>query len=158
AAPGAASEPVRAIRVAYEAVDGCPASDAFVGEIRARTPLVRIAQGAETAVEIAVRVAREEGGARGRLELRMPDGEPSARGLVGATCEQVVSGLALIAAVALDPNASVAALVSPAPEPVPAPPGAVPTRAQEPPPDRPAPVPPPRGASKVRWTIGARGE
>jgi hypothetical protein len=99
-----------AARVDYSASTGCPDAEAFVARIRARTSRLRSPLRGEAASEYRVQVTPSESGARGTLTVVDPSGARSSRDVEGDTCESVVDALALIAALALDPDASTAPL------------------------------------------------
>lgn len=85
----------------------CGSADAFVSEVRARSPRVRFAAAGESAPRSLV-VHVEPRGAKmsGRIELHEADGTTTERAVIGASCDDVTSGLGLVAALALDPMAS----------------------------------------------------
>jgi hypothetical protein len=91
------------IRVDYAAASGCPSRAELVDEIRARSPRVVEAPAGEEAIGVAVRVTKERRGFAGTVTLRFAGAAPSSRTLAGASCSEVVAGLALMAAVAVDP-------------------------------------------------------
>lgn len=121
----------------YAAPPECPAAAGFLGEVAARTSIPRPAQPNEPATTLTVVVKKITGGFKGTLEIRATEGPAAARQVAAADCEQVVSALALMTALAIDPNAST-----------------VPVRKQpEPPPSKPEPVTPqPRSAQAVPST------
>lgn len=92
----------------YAAPPGCPGADRFLAEVAARTSVSRPAEPNERATRLTVIVKEVPGGDRGTLRLASPDGAVSARHVSAADCEQVVSALALMTALAIDPNASTA--------------------------------------------------
>ncbi len=131
-APAAAEDAPEPIRVAFRAPEGCPDEAAFTGEITARTAKARAARPGEAARTFTVALEVSGKGARGTLAIEDPHGESAAREVSGDTCAEVVSALALIAALAIDPKASTA------PRP-PAPPHRPPERLPPPPPYAPLP-------------------
>lgn len=100
------AEEIERIAVTYEAHPLCPNEDAFVGEIAARTSRFRRVPEGGGGRTIRVRLREEEGhaGTRGELVLAEGDAE-SVRVVHDESCAVVVSGLALIAALAIDPEA-----------------------------------------------------
>jgi hypothetical protein len=107
-----------AFRVDYVAPASCPDADAFSALVRARTKRVREASVSEPAQTLRVELRESEGGVLGQLTAER-DGETSdVRTLRGQTCADVVSALALTAALSLDPSAR---LSLPPPPPAPAP-------------------------------------
>ena len=131
------------IKIDYEAPAGCPSRTSFAGEIFARTTKAREA-GAETARVMHVRVVKRGDAHSGRLWID----EGAAREVDGASCGEVVGALGLVAALAVDPQASMAPRPTPVAEPAPPPP---PPPAE---PEKPPPSPPPR-AERTRIGIGA---
>jgi hypothetical protein len=134
-----AAEP-EPIALRYRVHAACPAAAAFVREVAARTQRARIALDAEFARTFDVTISESSGRSIGRIDIRDPDGARSVREVDGPDCAEVVSALALIGALAVDP----AALAQPTPAPV----------APAVPPEPPAagPVAPPTHASK--WALG----
>jgi hypothetical protein len=112
-----ATEP---IRIDFHAHDGCPDEGKFTGEVRARTAKARIAFPAEPARFFRVNVTRDRGTtkSRGKLTIEDPGGAVSVREVSGESCGEVVSALALITALAIDPKASTAVEPPPHPPPV----------------------------------------
>jgi hypothetical protein len=151
AAGAADSEP---IRIRFEAAGGCPDEAAFLDQIRARTAKARVAVAGEKARTFSVRLTQEGRSIRGRLSISIEESADTAdlREVTGERCAEVVSALALITALAVDPRASTA---PPARLPLPrlpapplgsgdasAPSPAAPPRSQLPP-NHPAPYLPP---------------
>lgn len=101
---GKSSEP---LRVDYRREGACPDGDAFFGAVRARTEKARPATSGEAARTLKVTVAEEARGSRGTLAIVAADGasSTSVREVRAATCDDVVSALALVAALAIDPEA-----------------------------------------------------
>jgi hypothetical protein len=118
-APAAADDVAEPIRVAFRArpAEACPDEAAFTGEIVARTAKARLARPGEGARTFTVAVEAEGKRARGTLSIEDPHGESAAREISGDTCAEVVSALALIAALAIDPKASTAPKPPPPPKP-----------------------------------------
>ncbi len=142
----------------YRAPAGCPSWPRFVTEVALRTPRVRLGEDRRhRAIAIDVDIADERTHAIGRLVLREADGSRAVRKVDGADCAEVTSALALVAALALDPQASTRPIVVAASLPashVPAatmtPPSTAPTRdtvksAEEP-------------ARSVDWHVSAGAE
>ena len=146
-----AAEP---LAVAYEAPEGCPRSEAFFQEISARTTKARAAQPNERARVMHVVVTRSGGQHEGRLWIEDASASSTARSVSGKTCGEVISALALIGALAVDPRASTA--------PIAAPPiatdqaGAAPADARGPAASPPAATPLPAAASPPAAPVPAR--
>ena len=124
---GAEPEP---IRLSYTASDGCPSRDAFLGRLRARTTRFREAAEGEAARVFTVELALGAEASRGKFTVRARDGSSATRELKAPSCEQVGAALALVVAIAIDPQALVE-VAQPKSE-----------REPEPPPLPPAPPPP----------------
>jgi hypothetical protein len=105
------SDPVEPILIDYEAAAGCPGADELIRQIGQRTSRARLAAPGESARRFSVRV--EAIGDRFRGHLALSDG--SSREVDGATCAAVVSAMALITALAIDPKASTAPVEVPPP-------------------------------------------
>lgn len=143
------------IRFEYRAPgEVCPAEQAFVAQVRARTTRWRIAAPDELARTFVVDVAVRADHVTARLVIRALGAGESARDLTGARCDAVVDGIALMAALAIDPSASTAPVPPPtaARPPAPAPP-VTPVLVSAP---APAPATPP-AASRWQLAFGAGG-
>jgi hypothetical protein len=119
AAAGAlAAAPARAepapLRIDYEATGGCPGAAVFLEEIQWRTSLARVAGPTEAALPVKVRIVRRGPVNSGRLVLGEGRGAIT-REVQGARCDEVVSALALITALAVDPRARTASKPPPPP-------------------------------------------
>jgi hypothetical protein len=104
----AARAQVEAIRLTYDAYAGCPSEAQFVGDVTARTDRARRVGADEPARAFDVRVRAEDGESRGVLQITSLDGTVSLRDVTGETCAAVVSALALMTALAIDPRAATA--------------------------------------------------
>jgi hypothetical protein len=102
-----ATEPVH---LHYDAPDGCPAADAFVAEVQARTPRMRLATEEEAGLTLRVTVVRADGRLEGTLVVVDASGAESRREVSGDSCATVTLALALVAALRIDPMASTTAL------------------------------------------------
>jgi len=125
------------IRINYDAPASCPNADAFYDAVRARTDLVRKAQGNEPRVDVNVRVTRGDRGFHGEMREVVNQSETSARSVDGSTCKEVAEALAFTVALSFDPDAH-APLPPDAPPPTPT---ATPPQAPVPP--APVVAPPP---------------
>lgn len=91
--------------VDYEAPASCPAREEFIREIQARSPIAVLpGLGQAPDVVVVVRLASDKKGFRGELELTAGLVSKE-RKLTSGTCKEVVSALALVTALAIDPNA-----------------------------------------------------
>lgn len=123
AAPAAASV---AVRFEYAAPAECPNEAAFVERVRERSQHGHFAADGELARTFVVTVAVDEGGATARVDFVDNDGSSVFRRVRGESCDEAVSGIALVTALAIDGRATPAepetpaatASVAPAPRPV----------------------------------------
>jgi hypothetical protein len=109
-------------RVEYAVDSLCAETDRFSMSLLDRTDRAHRAKAAERATEFRVGVERDGTSLAGHLTVVDLDGSTIERRVPGATCDEVVSAMALIAAVLVDPNASLPRTAeprSPAVEPVP---------------------------------------
>jgi hypothetical protein len=105
AAPARASE---AVRFEYEAPSECPNQAAFVERVRERLPDARLAADGELARTFVVTITVDESGATAQVDFVDADGSTAFRKVRGGTCEEVVSGIALVTALAIDARATAA--------------------------------------------------
>ena len=84
---------------------GCSSREAFVRELMQRTSRIRVSDASETPAIFAVELADRGTHELGILRLIEADGMETTRVVTGATCDEVVSALALVAAVLVDPEA-----------------------------------------------------
>jgi hypothetical protein len=158
----AAAEP-ESVRIDYVAPAGCPDAAGFLRSLRERTSRFRQVVADEPVRRFLVRVTASAAAFAGRLEIRNPDGSTAFRSVDAAVCDEVASALALMTALAIDPDAltsgTKAAAKRPA-EPTPESAGG--------PEGRPAPAAaaavtasPPRAletpSEPWRWSAGAQG-
>jgi len=108
------AEVQQAVHVAYAAPAGCSSRAVFVHELMSRTSRVRLVEDTQPAAIFAVDLADRGAHIRGELRLIEPDGSETTRVVDGASCEEVVPALALIAAVLVDPE-SLTRATTPAP-------------------------------------------
>jgi len=130
-----------AIRTEYTAPPGCPDQAEFIKRVQARLSAARVPEPGELARTLSVVVSEDEEGYSARLDFVDARGEAIVRTLSGKTCDEVVSGIALVTALALE------APHEEAPEPVPAPPSVAPVATAAP--DPPVKTPPPPAAVPV---------
>jgi hypothetical protein len=146
-----AAPPGQPFRLEYWAEGHCPDAIEFARQIQTRAPRLRPAEGDEPALGFYAELVERPGSATGRLTARTPDGREVAREVRGATCDDVVAALALIAALAADPSQPVAAPASGAAEVHPATPVRRHVRDDLPVEDLEPPDP------ALRWTFGVGG-
>jgi hypothetical protein len=102
----AASEPRRAW-LDYRPVEGCPGEYTFRAQVQARTAKLILsptpANGAASDQGVyEVRLRRDPGGYSGALEVKLPHATPTHNELSGPTCDEVVAGLAIAAALGVE--------------------------------------------------------
>ncbi len=102
----ALAQPEAGVRLDYQADARCAADEkAFIAEVHARSPRIRISPDASRSLVVRiVRVSPSK--MAGRIELHEHDGTTTERTVSGASCEEIVSALGLVTALALDPTAS----------------------------------------------------
>jgi hypothetical protein len=166
-AQAASAQPGERVRIRYVAPSECPAEGVFLREVRARLSSDWEAPEGELARLMDVRVERDDD-ARYLATLRFttPEGIAVRRVVVGKACESVVSGGALVAALAIEARLSETteetAAETPPTEtrPLTSAPRSNPVRAPEPvrarPPNPPARRSPPAAGSPWRVELGAR--
>jgi hypothetical protein len=150
---GAASSAPEPITLDYGAARSCPDRSVFLDEIRSRTNRLRDARPGEAARVIEITVTEAAQGVDGLLRIRDPGGSDAERAVHGASCPHVVSALALIVALAIDPQAS----TEPRPLPKPSSPPAAPRDLSPPAKDEPPPSTDPPAPGGVAFGIGAQG-
>jgi hypothetical protein len=161
---------VEAIRIAYHAAPGCPDEVRFVDDVMGRTDRARRASDAERGRTFDVVLTGEGAKSRGVLRITDAGGRLTKREVVGQSCSDVAGALALVAALAIDPEARTRSDSSARPsaetssaQPALAPPPEVGASSDNAPdrenfiaivPDR-LPSPP---RSRLRFSVGAMGE
>jgi len=116
-ASGARAEDAVAYRIESPTESVCPASREFATQLGARTPRARPAVGSEPALRFVVEVAAKSPPWVGRLTVQDLGGATTVREVPGASCQEVVSAMALIAAILVDPDASTEPWRPPPPAP-----------------------------------------
>jgi hypothetical protein len=89
------------VRLTVQSDAGCPDEAEFIARVRARTEFVVAAPG-EPAITFTVELAQLQDEAEARLELRTFDGAGRQRRIVAPSCEEAVSAMAFVVAVAID--------------------------------------------------------
>ena len=99
-----------AVELRYDAHPSCPGRSTFEAAVTSRTARARFADvGASRARAFHVRVERRGAGrVVGRIEGTDAHRSRTDRAIAGTSCEEVVSALALVTALAIDPGASTA--------------------------------------------------
>jgi len=120
----------------------------FFGRVRERSVHQRSALPGEMARSFVVTVTLDENGASARVDFVDADGTAITRGVRGETCDEVVSGIALVTALAIDARAGSESAV-----PAPAASVEAPPPKAKPPPPKPPPKPAP-GSPPLLFTAG----
>jgi hypothetical protein len=94
------------VRLHWSAAAECPEQTRFEAEVRARTRNATFVEATSTGRLFVVDLATKERGFEGRLQIREGPGPSATRTFEGDTCAEVVSALALLTALAIDPEAS----------------------------------------------------
>jgi hypothetical protein len=147
-----------AFRVEYADGSTCSNAESFAEQLLRRTERLRHASGDEPALLFRIAIAPSGATLNGRLSVRELDGSETARDVPGATCEEVTTAMALIAAVLVDPNAAAEPHPEPGPEPSPPPLSPATTSTPSPASRKPDPVQPAKAAepkaTPSRVTLG----
>lgn len=94
--------PAELVRIAYDAPADCPSRDVFLARVRSRVGTAWEAPPEGAARAVQVTVVRESGKSAGRLAFVDENGRPVHRAVSGATCDDVVSAIALVTALAIE--------------------------------------------------------
>jgi hypothetical protein len=98
----AAVRPPEKVRVTYDATPGCPTSNAFFAQVRERVGTDWEAPPNELARTIEVRVTGGADKSVARIDFVDENREPIARVVTAKTCDEVVAGIALVTALAIE--------------------------------------------------------
>jgi hypothetical protein len=101
-----AQSPDEAVRFHYRAPAGCPNGETFASRVQARTGRARLGEPGELARQFDVEVHLDTQGARARLSFTDSQGAAVVRAVRGETCEEVVSAIALVTALAIEAGPS----------------------------------------------------
>jgi hypothetical protein len=129
AQPSVAAPADEAVRFDYRAPPGCPDAEAFANRVQERTARARLGELHELARTFVVEIRTDDAGATARLSFIDSRGAPVVRSVRGQTCDEVVSAIALVTALAIDAGPSPAG--EPAPAVASAPPPAAPPASTE---------------------------
>lgn len=155
------------LRFVYEAPPECPNDVAFAAAVRAQTKSATLVTGTDEptgSFGISVRITRAQNLLFGRLAIEEPGRNASVREVTATTCDEVVSALALMTALAIDADIASrppaarapAPVAAPVPEqPKPPPPAAKIPRIASPPRPKPPPLAAPRPWIPPRFSLGA---
>ncbi len=117
ARPGVVGAQQRTFTIDYQAPDRCPDRSAFANEVTRRTHLARLAAAAEQPeIVLRVRLSKRARQTVGKLEITIGTAT-SERALEADACEELVSALAFVAALAIDPLAQASSELPPLPLP-----------------------------------------
>lgn len=94
------------VSLEYAAHPECPAEPAFISQVELRSPRVELVSPENAGWRMSVTILREGTGSRGWLRIVDPAGQTSERSVAAASCAEVVSALALVAALTADPDAT----------------------------------------------------
>lgn len=114
ATPALAEE---AVRFDYRAPTECPNLAVFEQRVRDRSLHIRVAVQGELARTFDVVVTTGSDSASASVEFVDGDGSSLSRTVRGATCDEVVSSIALVIALAIDARATQRSVPSPSPRP-----------------------------------------
>jgi hypothetical protein len=99
---GAPAEPDVAFSVRYDPPAGCPSAADFEGAIVSRTPGASVAPPGAAPVAFDVELLSSRGEVAAVLVTTLPDGTRSRRDVTAESCEEAVTALAVIAALAVN--------------------------------------------------------
>jgi len=103
AAVGRAQD-VETIVLPYDAPTECPDAKVFAGQLEARTAHARVAtEAGATGRVFDVRILKLAAGYKGTLSIHA-EGAASIRTVTARACKDVVEALALVSAIAIDPD------------------------------------------------------
>jgi len=112
--PASEAKSLERIRVRYRAPPDCPDRAAFIQQVRARTAKAQVVEQGPSARMFWLEVEHAAEGYHGRLVIQ--DESMAVREVHGETCQEIVSALGLVTALAIDPKALIEA---PPPPPLP---------------------------------------
>jgi hypothetical protein len=98
----------------YRPAENCPNEDGFVQAIQARAPGARRTEAGSAQVVFEAHVSAESGISRGFLLVRLAGGGVTRRDVPDASCNEIVTSMAVIAALVIE-GSSASATESPAP-------------------------------------------
>jgi hypothetical protein len=106
--------PVRAGgHLRYHAADGCPVEASFVAAVEARGGHFESAPAGDAGSVFELEIEPEDGGFHGSLQRRDAATGSTPREVHGATCAEVVDALAVVAAIALQPQTDIVVPAAP---------------------------------------------
>jgi len=96
------------LRAAYSVHDGCPDEATFLARILERSPQSRVAEPGELARTLVVNIVQDGEASAGTISMLDQRGDTSTREVAAASCDGVVTALALVAAVFIEEQAAAA--------------------------------------------------
>jgi hypothetical protein len=100
-----AEQPRESLHLIYSAASECPDERAFADDVRRRTAAAYFVEGERDAREVLVDVRRQGDRFVGRIRMVETSADPSDRSFEDPDCAEVVHSLAVVLAVAVDPQA-----------------------------------------------------
>jgi hypothetical protein len=139
------------VRIEYTAPPECPSEADFIEQVLIRTRRARLAGPGDLAHTLKITIESQPGQSVARLEFVDTDSQRVKREVSGEECGEVVSGIALVTAIAIDARAEKQAAQ--------APPARPPSERAKPRADPPEAAPVPRartepGGTGARWDVG----
>jgi hypothetical protein len=138
------------VQLEYSSEPGCPSQAVFIEQVTARIRRPVGWTATDGGTHIILSLTQKDGGATGRLEVARNGTPPTRREFTAATCGEVGSALALVVALALDPNARTEAIPPATPPPASTSPQEQPAVAPAPAASPPPPAAPPSAAPAAR--------
>jgi hypothetical protein len=92
------------LRLEYHATGHCDDEQQFLAALRSRAPRARLARADEPARTFVVEIEQDAKSTRARLTIRESNGQRTTRDVETRDCREAVDALALIAALAVDPQ------------------------------------------------------
>jgi len=112
----AQTAPPIGVSLEYSAPAGCPDASSFREQVQARTGRVSFDEPRPPgALAWSVKIVETGGGSRGTLRVTRENPSQLERSVKASTCEQVADALALVAALSVDPDASLSPREKPKP-------------------------------------------
>jgi hypothetical protein len=111
------AEETQAFRVVFSSSSVCNNPSEFVEQLQRRTGHLRPANAVEPALTFFVSLNSTQAGVQGHLRVQNPDGTGSSREVPGVDCHEVLSAMALIGALVVDPFAVTTEELPPPPPP-----------------------------------------
>jgi hypothetical protein len=94
--------PIEKVRVTYQATGDCPTSESFMAQVRARVGTAWEAPANELARTIDVRVTGGAEKSIARIDFVDENAQPITRVVTASSCDEVVTGIALVTALAIE--------------------------------------------------------